>query len=72
MKTPKQHQKVEVLVGGNWLPAHFVEADSVAPDPDGDGDEIWWMDYFVLENGDTIPEDTTSGDELPQWRPRAG
>jgi hypothetical protein len=66
MKTPKEHEKVEVLVGDKWLPAVFVGADSVEM---GSGeDEMWWMDYFMLENGRTIPDDITDG-TLPQWRP---
>lgn len=70
MKTPKQYQKVEVLIGGDWLSAVFYEADSIEPS-DPTLDELWWMDYFLLDNGDTIPDDIRSGDELPQWRPIA-
>lgn len=67
MSTPKQNEKVEILVNGQWVPATFIEADTMFPS-DPEWDEIWWNDYFVLEDGSTIPEDTTSGDELPEWR----
>ena len=30
---------------------HLVEADCYPPDPDGDGDEVWWMDHYVCSCG---------------------
>jgi hypothetical protein len=60
----KNGDRVEVLVNGQWLPATFCAADMIDCSPH---DEAWWMDHFVLDNGDTIPDDVQSG-ELPQWR----
>ena len=70
MKLPKAYQKVEVLVGDQWLPATFHCADFVSNPDNPSDDELWWMDYFRLESGQTIPDDICSGDELPPWKPR--
>jgi hypothetical protein len=68
METPRDGQRVEIFVGGQWVPAIFCVSDSVySGDPDHD--EIWWMDHYQLEDGGTIPEDVHSTGELPEWRP---
>ncbi len=71
MTRPVDGQKVEILLDGSWQPATFFSCDSIAPN-DLDGDELWWFDYFMLEDGSTIPEDIHEDDELPPWRPRNG
>jgi hypothetical protein len=64
---PHNHQKVEILIGTEWVPATFFGADSISfSDPELD--EVYWMDHFLLDNGDTIPEDITKDIKLPIWR----
>jgi hypothetical protein len=65
---PKPYQKVEILIDGydHWVLATFYAADFIVGDDYED--EVWWMDYFMLESGDTIPDDVTQMIELPQWR----
>ncbi len=65
-KLPDCDQKVEILVDGNWVPATFVCADYFTCD---DGDEVWWLHYYRLEDGcTTVPEDIQSNARLPEWR----
>ncbi|PYF05056.1 hypothetical protein BJ122_102282 [Rhodopseudomonas faecalis] len=71
--TPRDGELVEVEYKGRWLPAKFAAADSIAAS-DG-GDEVWWLDHFLVLSDDpseplTIPEDTQSGSPLPRWRPQ--
>ena len=64
--TPEDGEVVEIEVNGDWLRARFFASDNVFHA--GMEDEIWWMDYFALDGGDTIPDDVQSGGELPRWR----
>lgn len=67
---PADGAAVEIFLGETWHPARFVAADSCGCD--ADGDDIYWQDYFELENGQTFPEDTRRGwDWAPLWRAAA-
>lgn len=68
MEMPRERQRVEVLVGDRWMGATFFGADYLPPD-DPEQDEVWWMDYFLLDDGTTLPADIH--DDLPAdltWR----
>lgn len=66
---PENNQVVEVCIDGQWHKARFVFPDSVSSE-DPDIDEVWWQEYFRLEDGDSFPEDIREGiSEMPRWRP---
>ncbi len=65
-RTPADGQRVEVLVNGQWVSATFVEVGYEPPASDED-DEDWWMDYYSLGDGTTIPADVHSDGPLPEW-----
>jgi hypothetical protein len=69
---PDDYEIVEVLRGDEWVRAKFVPADYSIPE--GDDDEIWWMNYFVLDDGTTLPEDIQVDyeDAKIQWRRLTG
>jgi hypothetical protein len=61
---PRDFRRVEIFLDGQWIPATF-NASNYA---EAGGDEVWWFDYFSLDDGRTIPDDPQSGDALPRWR----
>jgi hypothetical protein len=61
---PPKDRPVEIFVDGKWVRGQFVECDYCW---DGE-EEYYWFDYFSLEDGSTMPDDVTSGDDLPPWR----
>jgi hypothetical protein len=63
---PDAGQQVEIFVDGKWVKATFFPADYW---PTSDGDELWCMHYFSLDDGGTIPPDVHDDINLPEWRP---
>jgi hypothetical protein len=56
---PTHGQSVEILVSGQWKMAKFIAWKN------HQGSD----DYFLLENGNTVPEDPDLDDYFPEWRP---
>jgi hypothetical protein len=64
--TPKDGQKVQIFIDGEWVAATFLASSYFIPS-EGE-DEIWWMDHFSTDDGRHVPP-AQSGDALPEWRP---